>query len=65
MKSKTPPAPRTPRTVRLTSVRGEKISAVEGLTLTPRMRAVLDMSKDRPGDERRKLIEAQFRRKPA
>gem|GEM_PF-4565216 len=31
--------------------------------LTPRMRAVLDLTKDKSGDERRKMIQAQFARK--
>ncbi|MQW85972.1 hypothetical protein [Sinorhizobium saheli] len=57
--------PKSAKAVRLTSRRGEKISAVEGLTLTPRMRAVLDMTKDKPGDERRRLIKAQFAQKSA
>lgn len=52
------------KAVRLTSIRGERISAVEGLRLTPRMRAVLDMSKDKSGEERRALIKAQFTAKP-
>ncbi len=45
---------------RLTSTRGEKIAAVEGLALTPRMRVLLEMSKDLTGDERRQLIREQF-----
>lgn len=44
----------------LTRARGEKISAVEGLTLTPRMRAVLDLTQGKSGDERRRLIREQF-----
>jgi hypothetical protein len=47
----------------LTSQRGEKISAVEGLTLTPRMRELLEQTKDRPGEERRALIRAKFLQK--
>jgi len=63
MKSKTPKQPRVLQPGRLTSARGEKISAVEGMMLTPRMRAVLDLTKDKSGDERRKMIQAQFARK--
>jgi hypothetical protein len=47
----------------LTRKRGEKISAVEGLKLTPRMQALLDLTKDKSGDERRQLIRAQFTQK--
>ncbi|MCV3765194.1 hypothetical protein [Rhizobium sp. TRM95796] len=48
---------------KLTSERGEKISAVEGLRLTPRMEAVLLETRGRPGDERRAAIKAHFRSK--
>ncbi|WFU07540.1 hypothetical protein QA648_36805 (plasmid) [Rhizobium sp. CB3171] len=60
MSTKTTTPKATAKPVRLTSARGEKISAVEGLHLTPRMRTVLELSKDKSGDERRKLIKAQF-----
>ena len=45
---------------RLTRARGEKISAVEGLSLSPRMRRLLDQTEGKSGDERRALIRAQF-----
>jgi hypothetical protein len=45
---------------KLTSERGEKISEVEGVTLSPRMRTALEMSKGQSGEERRALIRAQF-----
>lgn len=51
------------KTGRLTSSRGEKISAVEGLVHTARMRALLDAAKDETGEERRRLIRAQFIKK--
>lgn len=49
----------------LTRDRGEKISAVEGLKLSPRMRAILRDSdaKGLSGDERRALILKQLRLK--
>jgi hypothetical protein len=50
-------------TGRLTSARGEKISAVEGMTLSPRMRQLLDRTQDKTGEERRELIKAQFAKK--
>ncbi|MDH6269018.1 hypothetical protein M2360_004438 [Rhizobium sp. SG_E_25_P2] len=50
---------------KLTSERGEKISAVEGLKLSPRMEAILRDTKGRSGDERRAAIKAQFSRKTA
>lgn len=36
---------------------GEKISAVEGLRLTPRMQALLADTKNLSGDERRRRIQ--------
>lgn len=60
MNSKPPPIKRDAATRRLTSSRGEKISAVEGMVLTPRMRHVLEQTKDCPGEERRERIRAQF-----
>ena len=45
---------------KLTSTRGEKISAVEGMVLTPRMRTVLAQSQGKSGDERRALVRKQF-----
>ncbi len=45
---------------KLTSARGEKISAVEGMSLSARMRAVLTQSEDKSGDERRALVRQQF-----
>lgn len=49
----------------LTSERGEKISAVEGLTLSPRMAAVLRQGATQglSGDERRALVLETLRRK--
>jgi len=49
----------------LTSDRGEKISAVEGLRLSHRMAAILRESRARglSGDERRTLIKEQASRK--
>lgn len=40
--------------------RAEKISAVEGLFLSKRMRTVLDSTSGKSGDERRAAIRAQF-----
>lgn len=40
----------------LTSKRGERISAVEGMKLTPRMSTVLAESRGKTGDERRTLV---------
>jgi hypothetical protein len=45
----------------LTRSLGEKISAVEGMKLTERMRRILDGGAS--GDERRSLIKEQVRRK--
>ena len=50
---------------KLTSARGEKISAVEGLTLSPRMRTVLETTEGQSGDQRRAQIRAQFGKKSA
>jgi len=49
----------------LTSERGEKISAVEGLTLSPRMAATLRQgaAQGLSGDERRALVLETLRRK--
>ncbi|RRI05931.1 hypothetical protein EH240_05200 [Mesorhizobium tamadayense] len=49
----------------LTSDKGEKISAVEGLKLSQRMSTILRESRARglSGDERRKLIKEQAHRK--
>lgn len=46
----------------LTSSRAEKIAAVEGMRLTPRMAGILKdaASKRLSGDESRTLIKAQF-----
>jgi hypothetical protein len=49
----------------LSSDRGEKISAVEGMKLSPRMSTILKESRERglSGDERRTLIREQAHRK--
>ncbi|WP_027142485.1 hypothetical protein [Mesorhizobium sp. WSM3626] len=49
----------------LTSARGEKISAVEGMKLSPRMAKVLNHSvrQGLSGDERRSLIKEEIRKK--
>jgi hypothetical protein len=49
----------------LTSGRGAKISAVEGMKLSSRMGYILEQSSQRGlrGDERRKLIKEQARKK--
>ena len=55
-------------TGRLGSARAEKIAALEGLTLTARMRSILDDTARRglSGDERRAIFKALFvDRKPA
>ena len=46
----------------LTSSRGAKISAVEGMKLTPRMGHILE-KRGLSGDERRTLIKEQIRKK--
>ena len=60
MAPKRPPSKPSSPSGRLTQARAEKISAVEGLTLTSRMRDVLAATKDQPADERRRAIRAQF-----
>ncbi|MBB3356023.1 hypothetical protein FHT70_005996 [Rhizobium sp. BK049] len=62
---KTPKLTRNAKTGRLSQARAEKISAVEGLALTPRMRKILAQTKDQPAEERRQAIRAQFARKSA
>lgn len=49
----------------LSSRKGERISAVEGLKLSPRMAAVLDESRELGlnGDERRTLVKKQISKK--
>lgn len=47
----------------LTRATGEKISAVEGMKLTERMRRLLDQTEGLAGDERRSLIKELVRRK--
>ncbi|OWK19603.1 hypothetical protein AJ88_40675 [Mesorhizobium amorphae CCBAU 01583] len=49
----------------LSSGRGEKISAVEGMKLSPRMSTILTESRERglSGEERRALIREQVLRK--
>jgi hypothetical protein len=62
-----PKAPRPDRigTFILGSRRGEKISAVEGMALSSRMRKILDDSRDKglTGDERRALVKQQASKK--
>lgn len=58
--TKSPKLNRSAATGRLTQARAEKISAVEGLLLSPRMRKLLVQTKDLPAEERRKAIRAQF-----
>lgn len=50
---------------RLTRERAEKINAVEGLSLTPRMKRILDVSAGKSADEQRALVRAQFAKKSA
>jgi hypothetical protein len=45
----------------LTRAQAEKISAVEGMTLTPRMKRIVDLPIS--GEERRSLVKAQVRKK--
>lgn len=45
----------------LTRVQAEKISAVEGMVLTARMKRIVDLPVS--GEERRSLIKAQIRKK--
>ncbi|ACI53951.1 hypothetical protein FHX14_004798 [Rhizobium sp. BK619] len=63
--SKKPKLTRNANTGRLTQARAEKISAVEGLVLSPRMRKLLAETADQPTEERRQAIRAQFLRKSA
>ncbi|PYE29930.1 hypothetical protein C8J35_1402 [Rhizobium sp. PP-F2F-G38] len=60
MKKQSPQTVLITQPSKLTSARGEKISAVEGMSLSARMRAVLTQSKDKSGDERRALVRQQF-----
>ncbi|OJF91494.1 hypothetical protein [Pararhizobium antarcticum] len=50
---------------RLTRERAEKISAVEGLSLSPRMKRLFEISADKTADERRALVREQFAKKSA
>jgi hypothetical protein len=61
--SKTPQLTRDAKIGRLTQVRAEKISAVEGMVLSPRMRKILDQSKDQPSEALRRAVRAQFSQK--
>lgn len=65
MKSSTARIPRSPKTRRfvLGSVRAAKISAVEGMQLSPRMKAILDQGarEGLSGDEQRALIRKRLR----
>lgn len=67
MKNSTPRASRSAKTGRfvLTSSRGEKISAVEGMELSGRMETILKQSASAglTGEQRRSLIKEQVRRK--
>ncbi|MBY2927053.1 hypothetical protein HFO74_35775 [Rhizobium laguerreae] len=63
--SKTPQLTRDAKTGRLAQARAEKISAVERMVLSPRMRKILAQIKDQPAEERRQAIRAQFARKSA
>lgn len=63
--TKTPQLTCNAKTGRLTQVRAEKISAVEGMVLSPRMRKILDQTKDQPAEARRRAIRAQFTQKSA
>jgi len=58
--SKTPKLPRNFKTGSPTQASAEKISAVEGLVLSPRMRKLLAETTDQPAEERRQAIRAQF-----
>jgi hypothetical protein len=64
MNSRTPKSDCSPKSGHyvLTSSRGAKISAVEGMTLSPRMGHILEQ-RGLSGDERRKLIREQARKK--
>lgn len=50
---------------RLTRERAEKINAVEGLALTPRMKRILEVAAGKSADEQRALVRAQFAKKSA
>ncbi|MBZ9890056.1 hypothetical protein LB559_19200 [Mesorhizobium sp. BR1-1-3] len=67
MKSPSSRASRSAKTGQfvLTSERGEKISAVEGMTLSPRMAKLLaqGVRHGLSGDERRSLIKEEIRKK--
>ncbi|HVV71633.1 MAG TPA: hypothetical protein VHI52_09070 [Verrucomicrobiae bacterium] len=65
MKKQSSPVRRASKSGRfvLTSNCGEKISAVEGMKLSPRMDLVLKQSAHRTGDERRALIRETVRKK--
>ena len=63
--TKMPKPTRSAATGRLTQARAEKISAVEGLVLSPRMRELLARTEDQSAEERRKAVRAQFARKSA
>ncbi|WP_416798172.1 hypothetical protein [Ciceribacter azotifigens] len=45
---------------RLTRERAEKITSVEGLALTPRIKRILDAASGKTADEQRALVRAQF-----
>lgn len=47
----------------LTRARAEKIAAIEGLSVTPRVARLLKQSRDLPGAERRAMVLAEFRKK--
>jgi hypothetical protein len=63
MKSSTAKLQKSAQTGRfpLTREQAEKISAVEGMVLTARMKRILDLPVS--GEERRSLIKAQIRKK--
>nr|WP_156949274.1 hypothetical protein [Mesorhizobium sp. WSM1293] len=67
MKSPSSRASRSAKTGQfvLTSERGEKISAVEGMTLSPRMAKLLALGVRHglSGDERRSFIKEEIRKK--
>jgi hypothetical protein len=48
---------------RLTSLRAEKIAAIEGLRLTPRVSRLLEKSAHMSGDERRAMVMAALGKK--
>lgn len=63
MKSSTAKLPRSAQAERFTLTReqAEKINAVEGMVLTPRMKRILELPIS--GEERRSLVKAQIRKK--